>query len=445
MAKASCTVKKPHLASTFLLLIIAIINTFYSNFVTTTSAWIISKNKPPQTILWRQRCQRQFQRQCQHRCVLHTHLLPNISVDTVDGKDTKENIIILLSSSSSSLQTQKKYLERIGFSQKEIAALLDDDHFSPNFQMLQRLLSAHLLTVPFENLDQHHHPAHGDNTPEILRKTEDNGLPTLNVMRSVEKIAYQHRGGFCFELNFSFCWLLRSLGYETRLVLTDVGCKQETPAHVVILVDGISLPSSTTTTTTTSSSNYDDDEDGCNGDDVCTTAILVDVGFGCPGVCDVLLPLQYNHVTMDPHGDIFRFDVDNIGSTSTTDQEKNSKTIVGNDAIAIAIANPSSRYNTALYRTRIDTGTEEPMYRFHSDDALDYDSEEFAAGLHRVLNISPTFTGKRLCVVSTDKGHITLGKDYIKWVEQWKTVKQIELPTETNWRDALQNYFKIEL
>ena len=431
--------KKPLLASTFLLLIIAIIDTFYSNFVTITSAWIISRNKPPQTILRRQRCQRQRQRQCQHRCVLNTHLLPNISVDTIDGEDTRENKVV--SSSSSSSQTQKQYLERIGFSQKEIAALLDDDHFSPNFQTLQRLLSAHLLTVPFENLDQHYHPAHGVNTPEILRKTEDNGLPTLHVMRSVEKIAYQHRGGFCFELNFSFCWLLRSLGYEARLALADVGCKQETPAHVVILVDEISLPSSSTTT----SSSNDDDEDGCNGDDDCTTAILVDVGFGCPGVCDVLLPLQYKHVITDPHGDIFRFDVDNIGSISTTDQEKNSKTIIGNDAIATDIANPFSRYNTVLYRTRIDTGMEEPMYRFHSDDKLDYDNEEFAAGLHRVLNISPTFTGKRLCVVSTDKGHITLGKDYIKWVEQWKTVKQIDLPTETDWRTALQNYFKIEL
>jgi arylamine N-acetyltransferase len=417
----------------------ALLLTYFATTTTTTRAWIItvpssnlSRNKPPQT---RQRCQRQRQH-------LHTHLLSTVSdTDTMDDKDTRENIITASSSQTQTqTQTQKQYLKRIGFSQKEIAALLDDDRFSPNFQTLQSLLSAQLRTVPFENLDQHHHPAHGVNTPEILRKTEDNGLPTLNVMRSVEKIAYQHRGGFCFELNFSFCWLLRSLGYEARLALADVGCKQETPAHVVILVDGISLPSTTT------SSDDDDDDDDCGSDDndVCTTTILVDVGFGCPGVCDILLPVQYKHVMTDPHGDTFRFDVDNIGSTSTTDQEKNSKTIIGNDAIAI-VNHPSSRYNTVLYRTRIDTGTEEPMYRFHSDDALDYDNEEFAAGLHRVLNISPTFTGKRLCVISTDKGHITLGKDYIKWVEQWKTVKQIELPTETNWRDALQNYFKIEL
>jgi N-hydroxyarylamine O-acetyltransferase len=83
------------------------------------------------------------------------------------------------------------YLERIG-----IDAAPDID-----FVGLRRLHVAHLMTVPFENLDIHL------------------GVPiVLRTDALVEKIAVRRRGGFCYELNGAFAWLLTSLGFPTTLL-----------------------------------------------------------------------------------------------------------------------------------------------------------------------------------------------------------------------------------
>mmetsp|Transcript_5263 Transcript_5263/g.7848 ORF Transcript_5263/g.7848 Transcript_5263/m.7848 type:complete len:397 (-) Transcript_5263:63-1253(-) len=305
------------------------------------------------------------------------------------------------------------YLERIGFDSTEINELLSA---GPNISTLQRILTAHLLSVPFENMDQHTHPSDGTDTPIVPRKLEQD-LPSLNVLKSIDKIIMKKRGGFCFELNFSFCWLLRSLGYNARLALADVGCEQETPAHVVVLVDDINLLHNN------------------NGVSSEEPSLLLDVGFGLPGVCEIVLPLQ-NNVVMESYGDRFRFDT--IDSLSGRDS---SRTAASKD-VSIATTN---RFDTVLYRTPIDTGIEEPMYSFHSMDALDFGSNEFAKGLERVLTVSPTFNEKRICVISTNHGHITLGTNYVKWVEQWEIVKQIDLPAETDWRLALKEHFGVTL
>lgn len=286
----------------------------------------------------------------------------------------------------------EQYLRRIGFSYKEAI-------YQPSADRLQSLLTAHLLHVPFENMDQHTHPGNA-RVPTIKRKTK---LPSLDVQRSLHKIINQNRGGFCYEVNLSFCWLLRSLGYKARLAVADVGCKQNVPAHVVILVDGLKHGSS-------------------EGIDI-NIPILVDVGFGCPGVCDVILPLTYNGMHNDLNGDKFRFD-----------RKQTSFSL------------HQGRFDTVLYRTRIDSpSTEEPMYRFHSEDDLDYNTVEFQHGLEYVLTQSPTFNEKRLCVISTESGHITLGSDYVKWVERWETVKQENLSHEEDWRLALLKYFGVKL
>ena len=243
------------------------------------------------------------------------------------------------------------------------------------------------MAVPFENMDQHTHPAHED-TPLIPRRSQEN-LPSLDVVKSLEKIVKRNRGGFCFELNLSFNWLLSSLGYSTRIALADVSCNQEVPAHVVILVD-----------------------------DLMDVPILVDVGFGDPGVCDVLLPIHLDDEKEDFHGDLFEF---------TKDEE-------------------TDRFDTALYRTRVNfPDVKEPMYRFCIGDDMDMTAAEFQAGLERVLNVSPTFNEKRICVLSNSRGHVTLGRDYVKWVERGETIKKIDLPTETAWRNALMEYFDITL
>ena len=66
----------------------------------------------------------------------------------------------------------------------------------PDSALLRRLHLAHCTTVPYENLD-------------MLR-----GIPTaLDEDSLFHKIVEAGRGGLCFELNGSFGFLLRSLGY----------------------------------------------------------------------------------------------------------------------------------------------------------------------------------------------------------------------------------------
>ncbi|WP_168118956.1 arylamine N-acetyltransferase [Paenibacillus sp. HB172176] len=79
------------------------------------------------------------------------------------------------------------YLERISF--QGTPDLSADTLF--------KLQECHLHAVPYENLD-------------ILR-----GVPlSLDTEALLEKIVYRKRGGYCFELNALFGWLLRELGFK---------------------------------------------------------------------------------------------------------------------------------------------------------------------------------------------------------------------------------------
>jgi N-hydroxyarylamine O-acetyltransferase len=81
------------------------------------------------------------------------------------------------------------YLERIGV----------PGPLKPDADALHRLHSAHLHTVPFENLSIH--------------LGED---MSLDVAALYDKIVLRRRGGFCYELNGLFAVLLESLGYRVR-------------------------------------------------------------------------------------------------------------------------------------------------------------------------------------------------------------------------------------
>lgn len=84
--------------------------------------------------------------------------------------------------------TVEEYLARIGVPARPAADL-------DGLRLLQR---AHLGTVPFENLSIH------------LGEPID--LTTLP-----DKVVKRRRGGFCYELNGSFAWLLTALGYRVTL------------------------------------------------------------------------------------------------------------------------------------------------------------------------------------------------------------------------------------
>lgn len=80
----------------------------------------------------------------------------------------------------------KAYLERIGYK----------GPVDTRFETLALLQNCHVHTVPYENLD-------------IV-----NRIPlSLNITDLFDKIVTRHRGGYCFELNALFGWLLRELGF----------------------------------------------------------------------------------------------------------------------------------------------------------------------------------------------------------------------------------------
>jgi N-hydroxyarylamine O-acetyltransferase len=87
------------------------------------------------------------------------------------------------------------YLQRIGYR----------GSLAPEAATLQALHVAHLQAVPFENLDVHL------------------GRPILLDVETIyRKIVVEQRGGFCYELNGLFAWLLRELGFPvTCLAASD--------------------------------------------------------------------------------------------------------------------------------------------------------------------------------------------------------------------------------
>lgn len=82
----------------------------------------------------------------------------------------------------------------------DVPAYLKRLHFSrpikPDAEILRELQIAHMMHVPFENLD----------------------IGRYNIQLSEEalwaKIIINHRGGFCYEINGLFAWLLKQVGFD---------------------------------------------------------------------------------------------------------------------------------------------------------------------------------------------------------------------------------------
>jgi N-hydroxyarylamine O-acetyltransferase len=85
------------------------------------------------------------------------------------------------------------YLRRIGYG----------GPVAPTAATLRAIHRAHLCSVPFENLDIHR------GVP--IRLTPYPGA-------LFDKIVSRRRGGFCYEVNGLFAWLLEELGFEVTLL-----------------------------------------------------------------------------------------------------------------------------------------------------------------------------------------------------------------------------------
>ncbi|KAM6900799.1 arylamine N-acetyltransferase 2-like [Xenentodon cancila] len=92
----------------------------------------------------------------------------------------------------------KKYLSRINFASSSLPP-------DPSLRLLRALHTCHLLSVPFEDLTVH-----------------SGGRVRLDFPLLYDKIVNQRRGGFCFENNSLFSWLLIQLGFQVTLLSGQV-------------------------------------------------------------------------------------------------------------------------------------------------------------------------------------------------------------------------------
>jgi len=107
-----------------------------------------------------------------------------------------------------------RYLARIGYTGKR----------APTLPVLRKLQVAHLVHVPFENLDVYHR----------------RGV-RVDVNWSYQKIVDRRRGGWCYELNGCFGALLEQLGYRVarlscRTFEPDTGGLSPEFDHLALLV-----------------------------------------------------------------------------------------------------------------------------------------------------------------------------------------------------------------
>jgi N-hydroxyarylamine O-acetyltransferase len=107
----------------------------------------------------------------------------------------------------------QQYLQRINYS----------GSLEANLETLIALHRAHLQTIAYENLEIH-----------FGRRLE------LNLERIFERLVLDCRGGWCYEMNGLFAWVLREIGFDVRLVSTQVtradGSLMAPGDHVALIV-----------------------------------------------------------------------------------------------------------------------------------------------------------------------------------------------------------------
>ena len=94
---------------------------------------------------------------------------------------------------------------------------------SPTRQTLHNLHRAHLLAIPFENID-----------------VQLGSVPSLDPERIFEKLVVRERGGWCFEMNLLFAWAIKQIGVRADLIGATVNRSKAIEGapinHVALLV-----------------------------------------------------------------------------------------------------------------------------------------------------------------------------------------------------------------
>ena len=151
------------------------------------------------------------------------------------------------------IREPKNWVNRIiAFLTKDSA--LEQSHNGVSVHLVG-LIEAHLKAVPFENLDQ------------------QLGVQVSTAIdRVYEKVVIRRRGGWCFELNGLFGWLLEEIGFDVSMIAAHVGPNKphsrDDGDHMSLLVE-------------------------CDG------PLLVDVGFG--GGPNDVIPIRPITVSQPPY------------------------------------------------------------------------------------------------------------------------------------------------
>jgi N-hydroxyarylamine O-acetyltransferase len=232
----------------------------------------------------------------------------------------------------------KDYLDRIEFARGSGA-----DALAPSSSLLRNLHRAHMLLVPFENLSIHY------DQPIVLDEAA-----------LFDKIVRRRRGGFCFELNGLFAWLLRALGFTVTLHSANVARADGTFTadfdHLALQVH---------------------DLDGANW--------LVDVGFG-----DLFAwPLRLKPAVEQDGGDGHHYRLSRPGARSGSD---------------IGASRDSTSEHWLLQRDG-EAGWE-PQYRFTLHPYALPDFSERC--LYLQTSPESPFTKKRVCTLAVADGRVTL-------------------------------------
>jgi len=304
------------------------------------------------------------------------------------------------------------YLGRIGFTPAEAEAL---KKAQPNAADLGRLLTAHYLAVPFENLSQHDHPAEGTSVPAV-----EKNLPTLQIEKTLTKIVFDKRGGFCWEINMAFAWLLRTLGYRVRIgsshVITPGG---PVPGHLCLFVDGLG-----------------------------PCAILVDPGFG--DTVRVPVPVETGvPVSDDALGDSYvleKNDASKFGQ-SAEQAARFDLVLMRSRKVGIAGSPLVAFFGMDAPPPAAAMTPPEPVVLLNSTDDLPLDADELSAGLASVLveHEMNIFSQKRMALRLNAAGYTFVGQDYVKTVADGVEVSRTALEGEEAYRAALERHLGIVL
>jgi N-hydroxyarylamine O-acetyltransferase len=259
-----------------------------------------------------------------------------------------------------------------------------------SLQNLKSLQKAHLLNLPFENLDIHY------NIP--IR---------LDIDRIFKKIILNNRGGFCYELNALFFELLSRLGFNAKRISArvydpDKGFGKEFD-HLAIIVK-------------------------INGKEY-----LTDVGFGDFSTEPLSLETRMSKELS------IKDDKTGTREFLTTFENKSFSEENTDEAKLFYLKKNENGY-FCLFKN--EQNNSHPKYKFKTK-AYPFDAFSDMCHYHQSSPES-FFTQQKLISILTESGRITLSSSKIKILEN-NSVKEENIDNEKDFEEKLFRYFKIKM